>query len=432
MTPRAAEACAGITLAVAALAAQPELRVDGTRVNAHLQALSAFGRNPGGGVSRIAYSDADLEGRSYATGLMRAAGLEVSIDVAGNLVGRRTGRDPSLRPLVMGSHIDSVPQGGNYDGQVGSMAAIEVAQTLAARGITLRHPLEVIIFQNEEGGTIGSRAIATGLSAEDLALVPNGATSVRDGITRIGGDPDRLAAGVRKPGSIAAYLELHIEQGGILDAAGTNVGVVEGIVGIRWWDVTIEGFANHAGTTPMGRRRDALLAAARYVEAVNRVATSTPGNQVATVGKIQASPGAYNVIPGKVTTTLEIRDLDAAKVDRLFALVQDEVRRIEQTTGTTFSFTPTSISEPAPTDARIRGAIDDSAKGLGLTTRSMPSGAGHDAQEMALLGPVGMIFVPSVGGISHSPRELTHPHDITNGTNVLLQTLVRLDELLSR
>ena len=432
MTPRAAGACAGITLAVAVLAAQPELRVDGTRVNAHLQALSAFGRNPGGGVSRIAYSDADLEGRSYATGLMRAAGLEVSIDVAGNLVGRRTGRDPSLRPLVMGSHIDSVPQGGNYDGQVGSMGAIEVAQTLAARGITLRHPLEVIIFQNEEGGTVGSRAITAGLSADDLALVPNGATSVRDGITRIGGDPDRLAAGVRKPGSIAAYLELHIEQGGILDAAGTNVGVVEGIVGIRWWDVTIEGFANHAGTTPMGRRRDALLAAARYVEAVNRVATSTPGNQVATVGRIQASPGAYNVIAGKVTTTLEIRDLDAAKVDRLFALVQDEVRRIEQATGTTFSFAPTSISEPAPTDARIRQAIEDSAKGLGLTTRSMPSGAGHDAQEMALLGPVGMIFVPSVGGISHSPRELTHPHDITNGVNVLLQTLVRLDELLSR
>jgi N-carbamoyl-L-amino-acid hydrolase len=205
--------------------------------------------------------------------------------------------------------------------------------------------------------------------------------------------------------------------------------VVEGIVGINWWDVTIEGFANHAGTTPMNQRRDALLAAAKYIEAVNRVVTSVPGRQVGTVGKIQSFPGAYNVIPGKVVTSLGLRDLDATKTQMLFQKIEDEVRQIEQLTGTRFEFKPTNSTPPAPTHLRIRRVIDEAAKQLGFTTKFMPSGAGHDAQEMAHLGPVGMIFIPSVDGISHSPRELSRPEDITNGVNVLLQTLLKLDVL---
>jgi N-carbamoyl-L-amino-acid hydrolase len=404
-------------------------RVDGKRVNARLAELAQFGKSPEGGTSRVAYSDADRQAREYVMNLMREAKLDVVIDPAGNLVGRRPGKDPSLKPLLIGSHIDSVPDGGKYDGDVGSMGAIEVAQTLADHNLSLRHPLEVIVFQNEEGGTIGSHAISAGLTEKDLNLVTNSKKTIREGVKFIGGDPEKLAGAVRKPGDIAAYLELHIEQGGVLDTEKINIGVVEGIVGIGWWDVTVEGFANHAGTTPMDKRRDALLAAAKYVEAVNRVVTSVPGRHVGTVGKIQAFPGAYNVIPGKVTTSLELRDLDAAKIQALFQKVQEEVRRIETATGTRFEFKQTNASPPAPTDVRLRRLIDDTAQQLSFTTKSMPSGAGHDAQEMARLGPVGMIFVPSVNGISHSPREFSRPEDITNGTNVLLHTLIKLDSM---
>jgi beta-ureidopropionase / N-carbamoyl-L-amino-acid hydrolase len=413
--------------AIAMPQSSSRLRVNGQRANAHLAELSEFGKNQQGGVSRIAYSDADLKGREYAMKLMREARLEVSIDAAGNIVGRRKGSDQSLKPLIIGSHIDSVPEGGNYDGDVGSIGAIEVAHTLAENNVALLHPLEVIVFQNEEGGTIGSHAIAAGLTEKELNLVTNSRKTIREGIKFIGGDIEKLASVVRKPGDIAAYVELHIEQGGILHSEKINIGVVEGIVGINWWDVTIEGFANHAGTTPMNARRDALLAAAKYIEAVNRVVTSVPGRQVGTVGKIQAFPGAYNVIPGKVTTSLGLRDLDAAKTQMLFQKIQEEVRQIEKTTGTKFEFKQTNATPPAPTDVRVRRVIDEAARQLGFTTKFMPSGAGHDAQEMAHLGPVGMIFIPSVDGISHSPREFSRPEDVTNGTNVLLQALLRLD-----
>jgi N-carbamoyl-L-amino-acid hydrolase len=413
--------------AVAMPQSPSRVRVNGQRINAHLAELSEFGKNPQGGVSRVAYSDADLKGREYAMKLMREAKLDVGIDAAGNIVGRRRGSGQGAQPLVIGSHIDSVPEGGNYDGDVGSLGAIEVAQTLAENNVALLHPLEVIIFQNEEGGTIGSHAIAAGLTEKELNLVTNSRKTIREGIKFIGGDTDKLSSVVRKPGDIAAYVELHIEQGGFLHSEKIDIGVVEGIVGINWWDVTIEGFANHAGTTPMKGRRDALLAAAKYIEAVNRAVTSVPGRQVGTVGKIQAFPGAYNVIPGKVTTSLGLRDLDAAKTEMIFQKIQEEVRQIEKTTGTKFEFKQTNATPPAPTDLRVRRVIDEAAKQLGFTTKFMPSGAGHDAQEMAHLGPVGMIFIPSIEGISHSPREFSRPEDVTNGSNVLLHTLLRLD-----
>jgi beta-ureidopropionase / N-carbamoyl-L-amino-acid hydrolase len=405
------------------------LRVNGERVNAHLREIAQFGKTPEGGTHRLAYSDADVQARQYAMRLMREAKLEVAIDAAGNIVGRRAGRDTALQPLMIGSHIDSVPAGGSYDGQVGSMGAIEVAETLAENNVRLRHPLEVVLFQNEEGGTIGSTALARGLTEKDLNIVANSKKTIREGIKIIGGDPDKLASAVRKKGDLAGYLELHIEQGGILHQQKINIGVVEGIVGVYWWEVTIEGFANHAGTTPMDQRRDALLAAAKYIDAVNRLVTSLPGRQVGTVGKIQAFPGAYNIVPGNVTTSLGLRDLDAAKVQMIFEKIQAEVRQIEAATGTKFDFKQINASQPAPTDARFRRVIDDAARQLGLTTRLMPSGAGHDAQEIAHLCSVGMIFIPSRDGISHSPREFSEPADITNGANVLLHTLLKLDAM---
>ena len=330
---------------------------------------------------------------------------------------------------MVGSHIDTVPEGGNYDGVVGSMGAIEVAQTLAENSITTRHPLEVVIFQNEEGGLIGSRAMDGELTEKEFDLVSRSGKTIREGINFIGGDVARLPEARRQKGEIAAYLELHIEQGGILDAEKINIGVVEGIVGINWWDVTIEGFANHAGTTAMNNRQDALLAAAEFIEAVNRIVTSIPGRQVGTVGRINALPGAPNVIPGKVVLSLELRDLDAAKINMLFERIQTEAKKIGADSKTRFDFKEINVNIPAPTNPQIRSLISEAARNLGLTTKLMPSGAGHDAQDMARLGPVGMIFVPSVGGISHSPTEFSRPEDIANGANVLLHTLLKLDRL---
>lgn len=407
----------------------PSLRVNGDRINKQLMELAEFGKNPYGGVSRVAYSDFDKQGREYVMGLMRQAQLEVTIDAGGNILGRRAGSDPSRKVLLFGSHIDSVPDGGNYDGDVGVLSSIEVARTLAERGITTRHPIEVVVFQNEEGGTVGSRAMIGHVTEKDFDLVTKSGKTIRDGITFLGGDITKLNAPLRQRGDVAAYVELHIEQGGTLEAQRLNIGIVEGIVGIGWWDVTVEGFANHAGTTAMGNRQDALLAAARYVDMVNHVVTSEAGRQVGTVGRMQPIPGATNVIPGKVLTSLEIRDLDKAKIVRLYERVRREAQQIGEATGTTFTFKETYLSTPAMMDGNVQQAIASSTAALGLTNRTMPSGAGHDAQEMAQIAPSGMIFCPSVGGISHSPKEYTKPEDVVNGANVLLHTILHLDAM---
>ncbi|HEV2989366.1 MAG TPA: Zn-dependent hydrolase, partial [Candidatus Angelobacter sp.] len=367
--------CFAIT---SSLAAQPfsQLRVDGARIVQHLQALSEFGKNPQGGVSRVAYTPADLQGREYAMRLMREAQLDVHLDAAGNIVGSRAGSDPSLKPLLIGSHIDSVPEGGNYDGDVGSLSAIEVAQTLKQNNVTLRHPLQVVIFQNEEGGTIGSQAIGLGLEEKLLNQISQSGKTIREGTNFIGGDPSQLAGVRRQPGSIAGYFELHIEQGGILEQQKINIGVVEGIVGILHSEVSVEGFANHAGTTPMDQRRDALLAAAKFIEKVNQVVTGIPGRQVGTVGWIKVQPGAYNVIPGKVTLGLELRDLDEQKINALFTQIRAEANKISELQGTRFSFSEPTLSHPALTDKGFQKRIDETARRLGLTTKVMPSGAG--------------------------------------------------------
>jgi N-carbamoyl-L-amino-acid hydrolase len=408
------------------------LRVNGQRINDHLTALSTFGRNPQGGVSRMAYTDADKAARAEVMNWMRAASLDVTIDAAANIVGRRAGAvaGAALKPIVFGSHIDSVPAGGNYDGDVGSMSAIEVAQTLAEQRAVLRHPIELVIWSNEEGGLYGSRAWSGQLAAGELDTVSTSGKKVSDGIRFIGGDPSELDRVKRAKGDIAAYFELHIEQGGTLAAEKIDIGIVEGIVGIQQWDVTITGFANHAGTTPMNERHDALLTAARFVEMVNRVVRGVPGRQVGTVGRIQALPGAPNVIPGEVRCTLELRDLDDAKIGQLFGTIKDEATKIGAMNQTTFAFAPLHTNVAAPSDPRMRALIADAAKSLGLSSRVMPSGAGHDAQAMAQLGPMGMIFVPSIAGISHAPKEFSRPADIVNGANVLLATIVAADRAL--
>jgi N-carbamoyl-L-amino-acid hydrolase len=405
------------------------LDINTTRLDGHLRELSRFGANPEGGVSRVAYSDADRAGRAWAVEKMRAAGLDVGIDVAGNIIGRRAGTDASLRPLLFGSHIDSVPGGGNYDGPVGSLA-IEIAQTFQEQAIRTRHPLEVVIWANEEGGLYGSRAVSGQLTAPELANRSNSGKTIEEGVAFIGGTPSRITEAKRAKGSIAAYLELHIEQGGTLEREKLNIGIVEGIVGIRQWEVTITGVQNHAGTTPMDQRHDAMLAAARFVEMVNRTVRAEPGRQVGTVGRMQAFPGAPNVVPGRVVCTLELRDLDSAKIGRLYDSISAEAKRIGEGNGTSFAFRSLHEDVPAPSDPAMRQIIAEVSKELGYTTRLMPSGAGHDAQAMAQLGPMGMIFIPSIGGISHSPKEYSTPEDIARGARVLMGAVLRADRSL--
>ena len=413
---------------VAGLTQTTDIHANPQRMEENIRALSRFGENPGGGVSRVAYSDADVEGRAYVSELMREAGLTVRVDPAGNIIGRRAGKDDDLPVILFGSHIDSVPGGGNYDGDVGVIGAIEAVRLMNDNALVTRHPLEVVVFTDEEGALTGSRAMVGTLDERSLVQVSHSGLTIRDGIRKIGGNPDRLDLAARKTGDLLAYIELHIEQGAILDADDIDIGVVEGIVGIRWWDVTVEGFANHAGTTPMDKRFDAMLGAADFVLAVNRVATTMPGRQVATVGKIQAKPGAPNVIPGEVVLSLEIRDLDAWKMQQVFERIQAEAQQITAARSTPISFRESEDLSPAPTDPRMRRIIAASADALGLSFKLMPSGAGHDAQDMAKIAPAGMIFVPSVDGISHSPREYTSPQDVANGASVLLNTVLAIDD----
>jgi N-carbamoyl-L-amino-acid hydrolase len=403
-------------------------RVNGTRLNAHLTALSEFGRNPQGGVTRLAYTGPDLAAREYAKARMKEAGLVVRVDAVGNIYGTRAGKSATAKPIIFGSHVDSVPEGGNFDGPVGVFGAIEVAQTLKEQNVVTTHPLEVVVWQNEEGGTWGSHLItAEQVTPEELATVSRSGLSIADGIRALGADPANVSAARRARGSAHAYVELHIEQGGNLDRERLDIGVVEGIVGLRQWEVTIDGFANHAGTTPMDVRRDAMLSAARFIEAVNRIVRAEPGRQVGTVGRIQAFPGAPNVVPGRVICTLELRDLDDAKIARLYESVRAEATRIGAQNETTFAYAPLVTHESARCDERVRAMIGAAAKDQGLSTKSLPSGAGHDAQNLARICPMGMIFVPSIGGISHSPKEFSRAADITNGANVLLDVVLRLD-----
>ena len=404
------------------------LEVDGPRLNQRMRRLESFGANAAGGIDRVAFSDANIEALDWMAGLLVESGFSPSIDFAGNLIARKPGSSPELPSIMLGSHIDSVPGGGNYDGQVGSMGALEVAATLADAAYTTRHPLEISIFSNEEGGKTGSRALAGEVETFELDIVTASGFTIADGIQRLGGNPDRLEELRRRDGSVEAFLELHIEQGAVLDADEIDIGVVEGIVGIMRWTVIVDGSTNHAGTTPMDRRSDAMVGAARFINLVHTTARRMPGRQVATVGRLEAEPGAPNVIPGRVTMTLEIRDLSMAGIERVFNEISGNSVRITEETGTRFSFQRFYTSRAAPTALWIREIIETSAQGLGLSTPRMPSGAGHDAQSIALFAPVGMIFVPSVAGVSHAPDEHTIPQDIVNGANVLLQTLLELDE----
>ncbi|MEO7133963.1 MAG: Zn-dependent hydrolase [Vicinamibacterales bacterium] len=413
--------------------------IDAARLRARLERLSQFGRPDGGsfasGVSRVAYSDADVAGRAWLLEEIKAAGLTSRIDPAGSIfvrwaaqpsTGPRTGR-----PILFGSHIDSVPSGGNFDGDLGTLAALEVMQACRAGAVSPRHPLEMVVWAHEEStafgrGTAASRIVAGDLKAGDLDQVWNGLKRA-DGIRRVGGDPERIEQAIRKPGDWHGYFEVHIEQGGTLEKSRTPIGVVEGIVSIHRYDVTVTGFANHAGTTPMGERHDAALAAARLIVGVNEVVTARPGRHVGTVGRLEITPNSPNVIPGQALLSVELRDLSEATLTALGDEIQRRAAAIARDSRTEITMTLASRNPPALATASMQSAIGKAAERIGLQSNRLPSGAGHDAQMVAALCPMGMIFVPSIGGVSHSPMERTAWEDCANGAAVLLGAVMEID-----
>lgn len=422
-----------VAVALAAAAPAPPAHVDGERIKGLLLALAEFGKNPEGGVSRLGFSKEDLAARAWLVERMKEAGLDVWVDAAANIHGRRPGREPSLPVILFGSHIDSVPKGGNFDGDVGSMGALEVMLALRDEKATTRHPFQMVVWSNEEGvhfgkGVFGSRMAARGPDAGELEAKDEDGVTLAEWLRRYGADPARIPEARLVPGRVASYIELHIEQGGVLDRAGVQIGVVQGIVGIDRYHVTLEGFANHAGTTPMAERRDALLAAARLIVAVREEVMARPGRQVGNVGYVQVQPGAPNVVPGLVRLPVELRDLKREVIDDMASRIRARAEAIAKETGVAFTMERYATDEPAPTDAALQDLIESSARGAGCSTLRLPSGAGHDAQSLGRAGiPIGMIFVPSRGGVSHSPRELTAWDDVTRGAEVLYRALRDLD-----
>jgi N-carbamoyl-L-amino-acid hydrolase len=409
--------------------------VQGARLRQTLEHLSTFGRNPEGGVTRLGFSDADMAARQYVMGLMRDAGLTVRVDPAGNIFGYRAGTQ-NLPVLLFGSHIDSVPHGGNFDGDVGSLSAIEVIRALNDHKIKTRHPLEVVIWTNEEGfhfrvGVFGSSAAAGTLDPSVLERRDDQGLTLADWLRKYGQNPADIAKAKIAPGTVAAYVELHIEQGAVLDRAKIPIGVVEGIVGIGWWNCVSTGFANHAGTTPMDQRRDALVAASKAVLAVRQAVRAVPGRQVGTVGIMKVEPGAPNIIPGRAEFSVELRDLDAAKVHRIWSDIENRFAQISKEENVPIECKALDFDEPAKANPLVQQTIRDAARSAGLAFLDMPSGAGHDAQNAARFAPMGMIFVPSRNGISHSPLEFTPWPDVTNGAEVLYRTILSLDQRIA-
>lgn len=422
------------------LQAQNTRHVNQQRLWSTIEKLSEFGRPAGtgfeGGVTRLGFSEVDLAARAWLTQLMRDSGLAVRMDQAGNIFGRRPGSE-NLPVLLFGSHIDSVMNGGNFDGDVGTLGALEVIRALNDAGVRTRHPLEVVIWSDEEGnhfgrGEIGSAAAAGVIEADLLDRRGADGKTLADWLRRYGQDPARLSE-ARIPGSaLAGYLELHIEQGGVLDDRKIQIGVVQGIVGIFQWTCTAVGFANHAGTTPMDRRQDALAAAARATLAVRDEVKSEPGRQVGTVGYARVEPGAPNIVPGKVEFPVQLRDLDERKALAIWARIEKRFAQVAAEEQVSIGCVPAQTTKPALTHPSFQGDIRAAAQAAGYTTLDLPSGAGHDAQNIASLTQIGMIFVPSRGGISHSPREYSSPEDVANGAEVLYRTVLSSDARLDR
>lgn len=404
-----------------------DLRIDGPRLVESLHELAEIGATPGGGVTRLALSDEDRIGRDRLRDWFLGAGLTVRIDDFGNMTGLRRGATDAP-PVVMASHCDSVVRGGKYDGALGVLGALEVVRTLNDHGVRTVAPLAVVNWTNEEGvrfePAMQCSGAVTGRFTKDEVYERRDRLNVRfqDELRRIGYEGDTT----HRPLPASAYLELHIEQGPVLEAHGAPVGVVGGIVGITWLEVTLNGQADHAGPSPMPLRRDALVAAAKIIAGVERIALDRDEVAVATVGRIAVEPNVINTIPGRVVFSVDFRHPDPTVLESqvaAFERLAEEVCEAAEIEGTVQRFW---TSEPTPFDPGVIAAIEDATHSLGLPARSLWSGAGHDAKYLADACPSGMIFVRSRGGLSHCEAEYSSPEDIEAGGNVLLLAALEL------
>jgi N-carbamoyl-L-amino-acid hydrolase len=415
-------------MAIRSESTMSKLAIDSARLERSLSELAEIGKLPAGGISRVAFTPEDLRARQLVQTWMVAAGMTVRIDAAGNMIGRYEGTSATAGALATGSHIDTVPTGGRYDGCLGVLAGIEVVRVLQERSIRLHHPLEVIVFTDEERSVIGSKGMA-GEVLEDASYYARlDGTPIQRCLEQIGGDWSKISTAKRQANEIVAFVELHVEQGGVLEHLNKSIGIVTGVVGQYRFAVTVTGRANHAGTTPMNMRKDALVAASAIVLAVNKIALAIDGDQVATVGYMNVSPNATNTIPGKVDLRIDMRDLSEEKLQLLAATLQAEIAKIASSTGTDIAIQQTLHIRPTLADPQIVAAIDRVCQIMGLSATHLPSRAGHDAQEIGRFTDMGMIFVPSRAGISHSGDEYTSPAECDRGANVLLHTFVHLDD----
>lgn len=403
------------------------LGVDGARLLDRLGALAAVGDTGDGGNCRLACTDDDAGGRELVVGWMHELGLDVRVDRVGNVVGVRDGIEGGAA-VMTGSHIDTVRTGGRYDGTLGVLAGLEVLRTLDDAGVRTRRPLAVAFFSNEEGARfppdmLGSLAYAGGITLEEAdAAVGIDGTTFGAELARIG-----WAGEVPVPGPAPhAFVELHIEQGPVLEEAGVAIGVVTGVQGISWRELTLTGESNHAGTTPLRLRHDAGLVAAQVAVAVRRIATELGGSQVGTVGSLRLHPDLVNVVAAGATMTVDLRNTDDDVLAEAERLVAAEVDAVAAAEGVTARWRPLVRFAPVTFDADVVALVEATARALGATTMRLPSGAGHDAQMLARVCPAGMVFVPSRAGISHNPAEHTDPDQLVAGADVLLRVLVGL------
>ena len=402
------------------------MRINADRLHESVRQLARIGATPGGGVTRLALSPEDRAARDLLRRWMESVGLRVRIDDLGNMTGRRAGAQ-SGAAVVLASHIDTVRRGGRYDGAYGVLAALEVMRTLNDLQVTTTKPLELVNWTNEEGVRFEPAMIASGAVAGRFTPEYVYGRTDREG-ARFGDELERIGyKGDRRdrPGPIAAYLELHVEQGPVLEDAGVPVGVVEGIVGITWSEVTAEGHADHAGPSPMPLRRDALVAAARIIAGVDEMARTVEG-AVGTVGRIAAEPNVINTIPGKVTFSVDLRHPDLTTLETLVASLERMGRDIAAATGVSIGINRFWTSEPTPFAAEVVEAVQAAVDELGVPTRRVWSGAGHDAKYMQDVAPSAMIFARSINGLSHCEQEYSTPEDLEAGANVLLRAALRL------
>ncbi len=407
------------------------LKIDSERFLADLAALSRIGRTKEGGISRPALSAADVEGRAWFYHRVADAGLLFGQDGAGNLSGALPAGEPGAKTLLIGSHLDTVPNGGPYDGALGVLAALEVLRTIKQTGLTLPVTLEAISFTDEEGtiaGLLGSSALAGQVSLEALRTVRGGAAALDGGLARIGSDRAGVLSARRDPESIAGFVEVHVEQGTRLEEAGIDIGVVEAIVGIRSMWLYFHGRPAHAGTMPMPRRADALWGAAAFIQQAKDLVMARFSPGVMNCGRIQVQPGAFNIVPGQVDLALEFRHGSEAQLDEMEAALLALAQDVAEAHGLTVSATTPGEGGAAPMNEQVMAAIERAADRLGLSHTRLVSFAGHDTQVLSAITPAAMFFVPSVDGISHNPKEFTHPQDLINGANVLLHTVLILAE----